>query len=382
MGSGVVDPSKEGTSPVVMEPASPAHQRTRPVVAAVAALLVAVGALVACSSGGSAAKSTTTTSSASTSTGGASGDGAGTPYDAVPALVQRLEPSVVSVRVRSATGTAEGSGVIVRSDGVIVTNHHVVSSGEKVAVTFADGTTVAAEQRAADPATDLAILQVDRRHLPAAELADTYPEIGQFAAAIGNPLGFENSVTVGVVSGLGRSLPSPDAQEGQALVDLIQTDAAISPGNSGGALISSDGSVIGISVAYAPPTTGAVSLGFAIPAPTVADVVHQLLTDGSVAHPFVGVQLASVTSQIAQRFDLGTDAGALIMAVEAGGPAEGAGVRRGDIVTAVDGHPVRGVGDFLTQLRHHQPGDDLPLRLRRGSGARTITVHLGDRPAG
>ena len=125
-----------------------------------------------------------------------------------------------------------------------------------------------------------------------------------------------------------------------------------------------------------------MSLGFAIPAPTVADVVHQLLTDGSVAHPFVGVQLASVTSQIAQRFDLGTDAGALITAVEAGGPAEGAGVRRGDIVTAVDGHPVRGVGDFLTQLRHHQPGDDLPLRLRRGSGARTITVHLGDRPAG
>src|SRR5918999_81625 len=159
---------------------------------------------------------------------------------------------------------------------------------------------------AASESFDLAVLEIEGRNAPAAELADALPEVGELAVAIGNPLGFENTVTAGIVSGLHRSIPSGGLTP--ALVDLIQTDAPISPGNSGGALVNADGEVIGINVAYLPPgQTGAVSLGFAIPAPTAAQVVEQLLATGRVELAYLGIQPIQVTPQLAARFDLAVE---------------------------------------------------------------------------
>ncbi len=163
---------------------------------------------------------------------------AGAGLELVPELVRRVEPSIVAILVaRGGVQGGEGSGVIVRREGVIVTNNHVVAGATEVTVALADGTQLPGTVEAADPLSDLAIVRVDRDDLPAVELADDYPEIGQLAVAVGNPLGFENTVTAGIISGVGRSIPASAAQGGQSLVDLIQTDAAISPGNSGGALM-------------------------------------------------------------------------------------------------------------------------------------------------
>src|SRR3954471_17046003 len=209
--------------------------------------------------------------SASSSTT-ATGTLAGTP--SIPDLVDRVRPSVVAILRRDG---AQGSGVIARADGVIITNDHVVEGVQTVTVVYADGRRDQAGVKATDPRSDLAVIHVDRSGLPAATFRDDEPRVGELALAIGNPLGFAESVTAGIVSGLGRSIPG-SASTSPALIDLIQTDAAISPGNSGGGLVSGDGQFIGINVAYIPPSGGAVSIGFAIPSPTVTDVVDQLLT--------------------------------------------------------------------------------------------------------
>ncbi len=175
----------------------------------------------------------------------------------IPEVVRKVEPSVVAVL----TDAGEGSGVIWRDK--IITNRHVVADARRIEVAFADGKRSGARVVGADPVTDLAVLETDRKDLPGVTFASRLPEVGELAVAIGNPLGFENTVTAGIVSGLQRSIPGSAAQS-QALVDLIQTDAAISPGNSGGALVSGNGDVIGMNVAYIPPQARAVSIGFAI----------------------------------------------------------------------------------------------------------------------
>ena len=333
----------------------------------------------ASSTGGTSApdgtSTTTTTAEVSTVDGSSAG------LAAVPGLVRRIEPSIVAIFVtRGATAGSEGSGVIVRSRGVIVTNLHVVAGAAEVSVALADGTPLPAVVEAADPLSDLAILRVDRDDLPAAELSDSYPEIGELAVAVGNPLGFQNTVTAGIVSGVGRSIPAAAAPGGQSLVDLIQTDAAISPGNSGGALVGGDGRIIGINVAYLPPMTGAVSLGFAIPAPTVHDVVEELLEDGTADHAYMGIRLATVSPQIADDLDLAIDGGAAIIAVERDGPAHRAGLRPGDVVTAIDRQRIRDVAGILTQLRRYDPGDTATLDVARADGAETIDVTFSARP--
>jgi serine protease DegQ len=301
--------------------------------------------------------------------------------EAVPGLVREVEPSVVAIAVQTVTGrSGEGSGVIVRPDGLIVTNNHVIEGAGEVTVVLADGTRVPAEVEAADVFTDLAILRVDRDDLPVAELADDYPELGQLAVALGNPLGFENTVTAGIISGLGRAIPAAAARGGQSLVDLIQTDAAISPGNSGGALVGPDGRVVGINVAYIPPAAGAVSLGFAIPAPTVSDVVDELLADGTAEHAYVGVQLTTVTPQIAQQLDVEVDSGVAVISVEPGTPAAEAGLVSGDVVTELDGMPVRDLSGFLTLLRRYDPGDRIELQVVREGTTTSIEFELSTRP--
>jgi S1-C subfamily serine protease len=277
-----------------------------------------------------------------------------------------------------ATDTGEGSGVVYDEDGVIVTNGHVVGESETVDVSLADGSRAEAEVVAVDPVVDLAVVRVDRNDLPDATFAERLPEVGDPAVAIGNPLGLENTVTAGIVSGLERSVPGG----GAPLAGLLQTDAPISPGNSGGALVGPAGEVIGVNVAYIPPQGGAVSIGFAIPSPLVTDIADELLADGHAEHAFLGVTPVTLTSQLAERFGIDADGGVLVLEVQPGGPADAAGVRAGDVVTGIEGDEVRELGDLLGALRARDPGDDVQLTVLRDGDERTVEVELGQAAAG
>ncbi len=297
-------------------------------------------------------------------------------WDAIPRIVRDVETSVVAVLPDS----GEGSGVIYRSDGIIVTNFHVVAGARRLDVQLADGTRLPATVLATDELTDLAVLRVERDDLPAARFAANLPTVGELAIAIGNPLGLENTVTAGIISGVQRSVPASGPVPA-SLVDLIQTDAPISPGNSGGALVSGRGEVVGISIAYLPPgLTGAVSIGFAIPAPDVTSVVEQLLAGGDVRHAYLGIQLAPITPQIAERFGLETADGVLVVAVVPGSPAATAGLAPGDVITSFDGQPVREDSDLLGALRRAQPGQTVTLTVLRDGQPRETRVTLTDRP--
>lgn len=358
----------------------------RPLVRVAAAALLA-GTLAGCnafddgSEDEQPADETTTTAAAAPDPADDAPTPGGGGLEGVPELIRGAEPSVVAVLVSNNGQTGEGSGVVVREEGVIVTNNHVVAGADELRVAFADGTQVPATVEATDPFSDLAILRVDRSNLPVADLADGYPQIGQLAVALGNPLGFENTVTAGIISGIGRSLPATAAAGSQALVDLVQTDAAISPGNSGGPLLGPDGQVVGINVAYLPPSTGAVSLGFAIPSPTVSDVVEELLEDGTAEHAYLGVRLATVTDQIAQQFGLEVDSGAAIIAVEPSTPAAEAGLEPGDVILAIDGEEVDSLPSVLTQLRRYDPGETADLTISSQGEQREVTVEFDDRPS-
>jgi len=329
--------------------------------------LLAAGALSAC--GGAAAEPAAPGRQAS---GGAGLEG----LAAVPAITRRLEPSVVAVLVRGERGSGEGSGVVYAPD-TIVTNNHVVAGAERVTVVLAGGDRLLARVRARDPQTDLAVLTVERDDLPAARFADRLPAVGSLAVAIGNPLGFEGSVTAGVVSGIDRAIPSGGRTP--ALVGLVQTDAAISPGNSGGALVGADGRVIGVNVAYIPPQARAVSLGFAIPAPTVTGIVEQLLEDGDADNAFLGVRLRPLTEPIARQIGLDSAEGALVVQSSPDGPAARAGLRGGDVVVEVDGRDVAIVEDVIAALRRRASGDRIELEYLRDGQRRSTSVTLGGR---
>jgi len=303
-------------------------------------------------------------------------------------------PSVVQVNVevsqQTPLGTQQGeglgSGVIYREDGHIITNDHVVRGASGIEVAFADGSTEPAEVVGADPNSEIAVLKVDRNDLPAAAFkTDEPPIVGQLAVAIGSPAGFEATVTSGIVSAVGRDFPPEltrgDNSASQALSDLLQTDAAISPGNSGGALVDRDGNIIGINVAYLPPAdTGAVNLGFAIPSDTTVSVADQLIESGEVTTPYLGVGTADLTPEVAEQLDLPVDSGALVRTVEPGSGAEEAGARVNDVITALEGREIASYGDLFGALRDYQPGDTVGLTVVRGGAERTLDVTLGERP--
>ena len=314
--------------------------------ACLAALTVGLG-LLACSG----AKKPAPTAPAS-----ATLPSAAQPADAfsrIPGIVQSVQPSIVTVFA----GQGVGSGVVYRSDGIILTNDHVVAGARTLEVAFADGRRDPGRVIASDPDTDLAVIRVDRNGLPAARFGTALPRVGDLAVVLGSPLGFEKTVTAGIISGLHRSLPG-SASETRSLVDLIQTDAPISPGNSGGALIDGDGRVVGISQAYIPPEQGAVAIGFAIPAATARQVADQLIANGRVEHAYLDLQPAELTPQIAGELKVGQSRGVLVYAIAPAGPAAKAGLRAGDVLTAIGTQKLTNVEDLIAALRRHKPGGD------------------------
>jgi serine protease Do len=310
------------------------------------------------------------------------------------AVAERLGPSVVNLKVEGmATGvfgqqrfSGQGSGVIFSSDGMIVTNNHVVTQNDvpadTIVVTFATGEQAPATLVGRDRLTDLAVVRVEKSGLRAAEFVTNMAEVrvGQWAIAIGSPLGFDNSITLGIVSGLMRQIP-PEVGGDQALIDLIQTDAAISPGNSGGALADAQGRVIGVNVAYLPPgRTGAQDVGFAIPANTVVDVAEQLIATGRAVHPYIGIVPRTVTPDLQSQFGLSRSSGLIVAEVEPGTPGDQAGLEQGDIIVSIDGQTMVNAGDLFSLLRTKRPGDSISVFIDRNGTEQTVIVMLGERP--
>jgi S1-C subfamily serine protease len=330
-------------------------------------------------------RSTPSVTGASSSASPASGQGSGA-GNAITRTVQSAEASLPDLidQVRSSVVTVfvdqgEGSGVIWDDEGNIVTNNHVVENATNVEVVLASGEHLPGSVVATDPLTDLAVVHVDRTDLQPAKFSDNLPRVGTLVLAIGNPLGFESSATLGIVSGVNREIPS--GGQAPALVDLLQTDAAISPGNSGGALIDMDGEVIGINVAYIPPSQSAVSLGFAIPSPTAIDVVEQLLKGGTVEHSFLGIEPRPLTPQIASQLGLSVSEGVFVFSLTEGGPAEQAGIQPGDVIVGFGDKDIASIEDLYAALRDVAPGDTVPVKLVREGNDQTVQVTLEDRPA-
>jgi serine protease Do len=282
-------------------------------------------------------------------------------------VVQEVAPRVVTVR----TDQAVGSGVVYKPD-VVVTNEHVVTGSAEVTVNYADGSESGASVIAADPVTDVAVLRAERADLVPAEFTTELPSQGAWVLAIGSPLGLQNSVTVGVVSGLHRSL-------GANLSDLIQTDAPISPGNSGGALVDARGRVVGLNEAHVPPQAGAESLGFAVSAATVANVADRLLAGDEVVHVYLGVSVGELTEDIRKELGVESSGGALVLAVEPDSPAAEAGARPGDVIVRFGDALVSDVDDLFTALRGRAPGDLVTVVVIRHGKRVDLRVTLAAR---
>lgn len=270
-----------------------------------------------------------------------------------------------------------GSGVIVSQDGYILTNHHVVEAADEIQVALADGRTMNARVVGTDPETDLAVLKVAHEALPAIHFATAESlHVGDVVLAIGNPFGVGQTVTMGIVSALGRSHLGINTFE-----SYIQTDAAINPGNSGGALVDSTGRLVGINTAIFSRSGGNLGIGFAIPISIVRQVMGQIIEHGSVIRGWVGIEVQEISQEIAESFGLKTATGALIAGVLRGGPADRAGVRPGDVLVSVDGHPVKDSTSLLSLIAALPPGQTAALDLIRDQQPFHTSVHIEKRPA-
>jgi 2-alkenal reductase len=305
---------------------------------------------------------------------------------AVIEAVTSVAPAVVTIRVETTTGgTGSGSGFVFDPDGWILTNRHVAGDAASMVVTLADSRRFDATLVGVDTLTDLAIVKIEASDLPTAPIGSSAAlEIGQLAIAIGNPLGdFADTVTTGVVSGLGRDIVAGDGQTSDDLRHLIQTDAAINPGNSGGPLVNSLGQVIGINTAV---SSNAQGIGFAIPIDFAKPVMALALAGDPIVRPYVGVFYTMITPQLAIDENLPVDAGALIdegpsgVAVIPGTPAAEAGLPAGAIITELGGRPVVEGRDIVVLLLPFRPGDTVSLTVLRGGEELEIEVILGELP--
>jgi putative serine protease PepD len=377
-------------------PPSPSRRGRRAV-----ALLAAAGLMAGAAAGGALlalnlddddAGTATSLSAASPAVG--SQDNA--PDEPLSQAAAAVLPSVVSITFESNLGAGQGSGVVISSDGQILTNNHVVAQaadGGQLSVTFSDGSNADARILGRDPATDLAVIQAeDVSGLTAAKLGSSGDlHVGDTVLAIGSPLGLDGSVSAGIVSALDRSITlsndlpeSPFGNGGEpqatpsAVIDAIQTDAAINPGNSGGALINADGEVVGINTAIASLAGGAgagsqggnIGVGFAIPIDAARSIAEQLVNEGEVTHAFLGVRIA----------DAENGGGAVVAEVDESQPAADAGLERGDVITKVDDTEITSGSDLTSAVRSHQPGDKVTITYTRDGDEKTAEVTLGELP--
>ena len=288
-----------------------------------------------------------------------------------------------------------GSGSILDTKGHILTNHHVVANAQKLEVTLADGSKWSAKLIGSDPDNDLAVIKIDapKEKLKVIPMGDSKNlRIGQKVLAIGNPFGFERTLTTGVISSLGRTIRS---EVGTLIEDVIQTDAAINPGNSGGPLLNSEGEIIGINSAIISPSGGNVGIGFAIPVNTAKRVIPELISKGYVTYPWIGATIQTLIPEVAKYLKLKIERGALIAEVVKGGPADKAGLRGGtqrvqvgnmivvvggDIVVKADDHDVKTSDELIRYIREKKPGDHLTLKVYRADKSRDVKLTLGERP--
>jgi S1-C subfamily serine protease len=301
--------------------------------------------------------------------------------NAVISVADEVGPAVVRVETRGAQGRpgGVGSGVVIAPDGLVLTNSHVVQGAKEVRLADAEGRVMEARTLGEDPDTDLALLRAgSARDLAHASLGDSKQlRRGQLVVAIGNPLGFESTVTAGVISALGRSLRS---RNGRLIEDVIQTDAALNPGNSGGPLVSSRGEVIGINTAV---ILGAQGICFAVASNTAQFVLSELIQHGRVRRGYIGVsgQTAAVPRRHARNADIDNAAGAMVTALEPNGPAALAGLMTLDTIVRADGQAVTGVDDLIRLLNNERIGRKLVIEVLRRGTLRTFEVTPLERPA-
>ena len=289
-----------------------------------------------------------------------------------------------------------GSGFVVDRDGYIVTNYHVIEDAQEIEVNFSGDDRVPAKIVGSDPSTDLAVLKIDAQSraltpLPLGNSDDVH--VGDAVVAIGNPFGLERSVTAGIVSALQRDLTAPN---GYTIDKVIQTDAPINQGNSGGPLLNARGQVIGVNSQISSETGGNVGIGFAVPVNTVKEVVSQIKASGKVEHAYLGVQMQEITPELAETVNVPVDEGVMVVGVVEGSPADEAGLQGGeqqvivggrsyvlggDIVTRADGQPVTSPDDLRSMIMEKSPGDSITLDIQRGQSTRTVNVTLGQQPA-
>jgi putative serine protease PepD len=313
-------------------------------------------------------------------------------------VVQVTSTSVVSNSFFGAQEQqAQGSGFVIDKDGHVVTNYHVVEGAKKVQVSFSDEEQMNATVVGTDPSTDIAVLEIQgamSRSLTPLVLGDSHQvKVGDAVVAIGNPFGLERTVTAGIVSALQRQIQAPN---GFQIDEVIQTDAAINHGNSGGPLLNANGDVIGVNAQIETESGGNVGIGFAIPIDTVKDVASQLIKEGKVEHAYLGVELATITSDLASNFRVPVDKGVLIQHVRDGSPAADAGLKGGttqvvlagqtywlggDVITKADGQAVETSDQLASVVTSKQPGDALDLEVHRGQETLNVTVELGRQPS-
>jgi len=272
--------------------------------------------------------------------------------------------------------TSLGSGVVVAADGYVLTNHHVIQGADDIQLVLSDGRRVAARVRGTDPESDLAVLKAEEGNLPAMTFAASDNiQVGDVVLAIGNPFGLGNTVTLGIVSALGRNYLGVNRFE-----DFIQTDAAINPGNSGGALIDTAGNLVGINSTIFSQSGGSLGIGFSIPVSLARNVFEQIVRDGEVTRGWLGIEPTAVTAEVAKALALSRPEGVVIRGIQQGGPAERAGIKVLDVVVDIGGKSTRNVPQLLARIAELPPGSSAKVRVVRAGQDVEVDVMVGKRP--
>ena len=290
-------------------------------------------------------------------------------------LLRRYFPDLAE-RLPRQRATSLGSGVIVSPEGYVLTNNHVIEGADDIQIVLADGRRVAARVRGTDPESDLAVLKADGENFPAITFGTPdRVQVGDFVLAIGNPYGFGSTVTLGIVSALGRNHLGINRFE-----DFIQTDAAINPGNSGGALVDAAGNLIGINSTIFSQSGGSLGIGFAIPVSLARTVLEQIIRDGAVTRGWLGLEPQDVTAEIARALALEDVGGVLIRGIVKNGPAERAGIQVRDVVLEIDGKPTRDTPALLARIAELPPGSTVTVKVWRARKLQGVDVIVGRRP--